>query len=54
MFEQQKATQTEIELKKPIDKKKPWGIVAESWAGDKYMDSLDKGLTYCTGSSRRD
>jgi hypothetical protein len=63
-LEQQKATKRELELKKPIDKKNPWGIVAERWAGesrgqtgrvfDDYMDSLDKGLTYGAQSSRRD
>eukprot|EP00090_Calanus_glacialis_P004222 TRINITY_DN13124_c0_g1_i1.p1 TRINITY_DN13124_c0_g1~~TRINITY_DN13124_c0_g1_i1.p1 ORF type:complete len:735 (+),score=241.77 TRINITY_DN13124_c0_g1_i1:57-2261(+) len=64
LLEQQKATQRELELKKPIDKKNPWGIVAERWSGesrgqtgrvfDDYMDSLDKGLTYGARSSRRD
>ena len=52
MLEQQKVAQRELELKKPIDKKNPWGVVAERWAGesrgktgrvfDEYMDSCDR------------
>jgi len=64
LMEQQKAAERELEMKKPVDKKNPWGIVAERWAGesrgqtgrafDDYMDSLDKGLTLDTRSSRKD
>ena len=32
LLEQEKALQKEQEKKKPVDKKNPWGTVAESWA----------------------
>jgi len=32
LLEQEKAIQKEQEKKKPVDKKNPWGTVAESWA----------------------
>eukprot|EP00092_Neocalanus_flemingeri_P013609 GFUD01014677.1.p1 GENE.GFUD01014677.1~~GFUD01014677.1.p1 ORF type:complete len:765 (+),score=258.77 GFUD01014677.1:54-2348(+) len=64
MLEQHKAAQREMELKKPVDKKNPWGIVAETWAGesrgrtgrdfDDYVDNLNRGLSHGAQSSRRD
>lgn len=64
MVEKQKAVQKEMELKKPVDKKNPWGIVAESWAGesrgrvgrdfDDYAENLDRGLSYGARPVRRD
>ena len=57
MLEQEKAVEREMKKKKPVDKKNPWGGVAEDWALEsrgKVGTDFDDFLASYTRDRRRD